>query len=385
MRTIGMKALIGMGIERTKVILFRPFVFKKWLKLLFIAVLAGAVSFSFSMPESQQENPPLKDKNPFDMHESIQPSSLGRSFSFSGLLAPWRGLVNSAGWSDSLSRGAGTCPLFQPIGALIALAVTLLVSLIVLFVWLSSRFKFVWLHALITDQVAVKEPFRTFRAQGNALFCFLLIFISLFLIVFALFAWWGYSIVSASGILQKEAPAIFFEGLKVLALPLTLFIAFVISSIVVGISIEHFIVTIMALDTCGFKSAWGKFAAIVKKNLREFFVYVLVLLLLGIGTSILVMLVSLVCLLAVLLAGAVVFGIPYYLLHVLFKAPVAFIAVAIIAGIPFVIAALFLFLSAQLPFAVFLRCFSFYFLSSLNCGYTPLPLVIASRKDAPLP
>ena len=51
MREIEIKTLIGLSVERTKLILFQPFNLKKWIKLIFIAVLAGAISSgSYSLP-----------------------------------------------------------------------------------------------------------------------------------------------------------------------------------------------------------------------------------------------------------------------------------------------------------------------------------------------
>ncbi|MBU1995916.1 MAG: hypothetical protein KKF78_02035, partial [Candidatus Omnitrophica bacterium] len=48
--------------------------------------------------------------------------------------------------------------------------------------------------------------------------------------------------------------------------------------------------------------------------------------------------------------------------------------VAFALGIPFALATFILLISIGLPFAVFFRNFSLYFISSLDCGYSPLSL-----------
>jgi hypothetical protein len=78
--------------------------------------------------------------------------------------------------------------------------------------------------------------------------------------------------------------------------------------------------------------------------------------------------------LLLLLAAGIVAGLLYLLTVTLFGAQALFYALAILIGLPFLTAAILILLALNLPFAVFFKNLSLYFLSSLECGYTPLPL-----------
>ncbi len=140
--------------------------------------------------------------------------------------------------------------------------------------------------------------------------------------------------------------------------------------VILYLAIDHFVVTIMAIDNCPFKAAWQKFINIYKGNQKEFWFYLLVLMGLGIICGIIALVIILACLIPILLVGALLFGIPY----LLFKMGAIFIIIAIILGIPFIALTLALLMSINLPLAVFFRSFSLYFLSSIECEYNPLPL-----------
>ena len=43
MRQVGMGLLVRKAVDRTVLVLFKPFKLKKWLSLLFIALLAGSL------------------------------------------------------------------------------------------------------------------------------------------------------------------------------------------------------------------------------------------------------------------------------------------------------------------------------------------------------
>jgi hypothetical protein len=130
----------------------------------------------------------------------------------------------------------------------------------------------------------------------------------------------------------------------------------------------------MAIDHCLFSDGLRKFLAILEENKKDLFLYILIIIGLGLATGIIVTIIALICLILVLIAAAILFGLPYLLIAALLKAKLVFIIFAVIVGIPFLAAVLLLFLLINLPFSVFFRSFSLYFLSSLNCGYTPLPL-----------
>lgn len=162
--------------------------------------------------------------------------------------------------------------------------------------------------------------------------------------------------------------------INIFIFPGLVFLAGMIFLAILGTFIDHFVVTIMAIENCRFKTAWQKFVAIFKQNTGEFFLYILLLIGLGILCGIIAIFVAIACIVVILIVGAILFGLPYLLIGILLKANIIYIIFAVILGIPFLIAACLLLVSVGLPFAVFFRSLSLYFLSSLRCGYEPLSL-----------
>jgi len=93
---------------------------------------------------------------------------------------------------------------------------------------------------------------------------------------------------------------------------------------------------------------------------------------LGIASGLAVMIVSVIFSLILLLVALLVFGFAYILLGVLLKAMFIFKIVSFLLGVPSVIVAFMVLTSLSLPSAIFFRNFSLYFLSSLDCGISPL-------------
>lgn len=142
--------------------------------------------------------------------------------------------------------------------------------------------------------------------------------------------------------------------------------------IVLSRLVHDFVIPIMALDDISFRPAWHRFLEIYRSRMKEFWKYLFVYLGLAILTIVMIFILMIAVGLTVVIVLAAVFGLLYFLLIYLLKANFLFKALAIILAIPTVIALLLIFLSVGLPFAVFFRSFSLYFLANLKCGYAPL-------------
>jgi len=185
---------------------------------------------------------------------------------------------------------------------------------------------------------------------------------------------WAYLGGKDAGMFGEGLEASFLEILGTLFLPAITLLTGIIIFVILSMFIDHFIVPIMAIDKCTFIPAYRKFLLAFKDNTKEFLFYILISFGLGILCVLIAAMIILALVIIVLIAAAILFGIPYVIIAILLKAKLLYFVFAIIVAIPFLLIAWILLLSVNLPFAVFFRCFSLYFLTSLDCEYQPLPL-----------
>src|SRR5713101_176092 len=134
---------VAPAIETTKQMLFRPFDYSKWLVLGFCAWIAH-------LGEGGGPNVP----------------------NFSGQ-AGGPGGGGKEGFRELGNWIQANLPLIIGI-ALAIFLVALAIGLV--FTWLSSRFKFIFVDNIIHDRAAVVAPWREFIREGNSLFWFRFLF-----------------------------------------------------------------------------------------------------------------------------------------------------------------------------------------------------------------
>lgn len=368
MRKISFEALITKSINRTKFILFRPFSLKKWLCLLLIGYLAGVIGGggNFNMPSDRDTEEAEAVEQDYILDSYEEPTIEGEQDE--QLLDGWTVGKTCPLRDGSFPFGAGVA-----IGAIGIIGFLVLV-LVVFFTWLSSRFKFIWFNSIVSNDASIKEPFQRYKKEGNSLFKFFLVLGFLTLVFFGLLIFWVYSNGVSAGVFEEGVELSLSQILNIFALPVLMLIIGIIALGLLNVLIEHFVITIMALDSCPFRVALKKTLNIVSNNKKDTFLYYLVLLGLGVVIVILSALIALACIILVLIIAGLLLGLPYLLIVTLFNAKILYIIFAVIIGVPLFIVAMLLLMSVGLPFAVFFRAFSLYFLSSLECGYTPLPL-----------
>jgi len=377
MREAKMSSLIRKSIDRAELILFRPFDLKKWLAFILIAALAGALGggngASTRLPnqEKQEETQievPAETQNenistpPAVSEEASQPATMEAVSESS--VEPTTDIVDETKPEEPPAPN----PVF------IAIMVVLGLALSILFTWISSRFRFIWLNSILQNTGAIREPFRRFRNEGNNLFKALLVILGCTLLYAAVVLGLMFLVGQIIGVFKEGFAWDFGSGL-VFTLISILFLG--IPGILLAIAfvgIEDFVITIMALEPSTFRDAWKSFWGLFAQNKKDFWIYLFVKIGLGIVTTLLQLMLLVGWALLALVTGAIVFGIPYYIFSVLLKINVIFWIIAVLAGIPFLIVFILLMAATNLPFAVFFRNFSLYFLSSLKTKYTPLPL-----------
>lgn len=225
---------VSEAIEKTKMLLFKPFDAEKWMVIGFCAWLAnliregirGTTRFNFRNPQATEETAKVID------------------FIRAHIIA--------------ISIFAGIAAIF-------------FIALILVLLWLNSRGQFMFLDCLAKNRAKIIEPWKTFKKQANSLLGFRLIFI----------------IVSYAAITALIAPIIFlviaiksagFNILAVIALVFVLVLLAITAALFFG-TIQaltfDFVVPIMYLQKIKIYSAWQKFLPILGTYFWKIMLYLL--------------------------------------------------------------------------------------------------------------
>ncbi len=166
--------------------------------------------------------------------------------------------------------------LAEPFWLLVAGAVLVLVLVLaVLFTWISSRAKFVFLDDVVRERAAIAEPWRRHARLGDSLFLWRLVFgicvLAGTLILVVPFV----AAVIAAGATGAPSLAI---GTALLLVPVVLLWA--IAASYTAFFLENFVVPIMYRHGLPATRAWGKFLPLLRANFWRFvlvglFVFVL--------------------------------------------------------------------------------------------------------------
>lgn len=346
-QVLSMRRLISMSASRAHTILFAPFNLKKWLLLLLMAVLSGALfsgNFTFhtggDLPKLEAAGPATG--GPIQLPPLFKRPAAGRQHSLPILLFVL-GIIMGG------------------------------ILLFLLFMWLGARFQFIWYNAIVKNDASIKEPFRIFKKAGNSLFKFYF-FLGLVTVTVLLgLGIWLFFIIKDSGVTLNQFHNWSWKTwVNLFGPPIVALILVFLFFIVLSRLVHDFVIPIMALDEVSFRPAWHRFLEIYRSRMKEFWKYLLVYLGLAILTAIMIVLLMIAIGLTVVIVLAAVFGLLYFLFIYVLKAHFLFKMLAIVLAVPAVITLLLIFLSVGLPFAVFFRSFALYFLTNLKCGYAPL-------------
>ncbi|MDH4241668.1 MAG: hypothetical protein OEW48_19080 [Phycisphaerae bacterium] len=243
---------ISPAIERVKTILFRPFDLGKWFVIGFCAWLAylgegGGPNFNFG---GQQWNEP-------QIQESLHH---GKEV-----------VVNNLYW----------------ILPLVIIGVLLIIALIVLLTWLSSRGRFMFLHCVALNKAEVVVPWHKFRKQGNSLFLFRivlgLISFAVIMLLIAMLVVIGVLLFAGGG--GPNPLAIILMVLMAICLIIPTAIVFAL----IGKFTRDFVVPIMFLRQGTCMTAWREFWQLLTGNKGKFTIYILFKIVIALAVGIIVM------------------------------------------------------------------------------------------------
>ncbi|HTX66232.1 MAG TPA: hypothetical protein VMD31_10715 [Opitutaceae bacterium] len=268
---ISVLAPVDLALERTKVILFRPFDAAKWFTIAFGAWLAG----------------------------------LGRGgFNFNFNFGQQRRQVNSEQFRQALGHVHDYVldHLYWIVPAAIVLALLVLTAAIV-FTWLRSRGAFMFLHCVARNRAEIAEPWKKFRAEANSLFVFRLVVALVSLAVFLpLLAAAGYRLYVMFRRDAWDSAATW----NLVGLGLGFLGAALLFGLVHKLT-NDFVVPVMALRRTTCLAGWAEFGGLLAAHPLQFFVYLLFQIVIGLA---IVLLVVLGVLLTCCLAGCILM-LPY--------------------------------------------------------------------------
>ena len=337
-------AIIGESAEWTKQVLFKPFNFKKWMVLTFIALMAGAMSNGFNFHSGGGNNSHYEQKQEQQQSGSCQPAKAK---------AP-------------SPAEAGV------IIAIVAVIAVVVIALMLILMWLGSRFSFVFLEDVIKNDASIKAPFGANADAGNSYFRFNIVFTAVFLAILGFLIYLVVVALIKSGLINVHNPSPEQVIKFILMLLPTLilgFITFLITAIVALITVD-LAMPIMYKERIRTLAAWGKAWPLVKKNAGNFTVYILIKIGLGMGAGIVYLL--------AFIAGFIIVAIPVALVVLalwLITKTVPHIAILpywIFFGViltPVCMFLLYCLMALNLPFAVFFRTYSLKFLEKLDPQY----------------
>jgi hypothetical protein len=243
---------------RMKVLLFRPFSVGKWLILAFCAWVA-------SMPEGSGGGGGGGPKGgvgwsgPVDVRAAME------------VLRHIWGRVAEA-WHWVLSHWGATLVVF--------LGIPLLIALLLAIVWVSSRFRLIYLDNLVQGRAEVREPWTRLAHLGDSLWLFRVGFaLAVFAIGAALFG-----LMLALGVVSFTAES---RGASVVGLVVVglLGAIFGVAAIYASLFLNSFVVPIMYRHNLSAMAAWRVFLPWLSAQPASFFLYGLFVLLLFVGAG----------------------------------------------------------------------------------------------------
>ena len=223
---------------RMKKALFQPFDLSKWFTVGFTVFLATLGDFhGGNKPDNMADyNRSLVDWDEFAQYPDIA----------------WQWLMVHTLWFS-----------------LIIFGVIILFVIIIVFIWLSSRGKFMFLDNVIHDKAEVTKPWYEYRKQGDSLFLWRLVFglVSFILIMISLI----FSFVVIVNLFTNYT-AIPVKVFSIMGLMLQ-FVALTIVISYISLFLNDFVVPVMYKNKISTTQAWHKFLPLLSKYPGHFLLY----------------------------------------------------------------------------------------------------------------
>lgn len=235
--------------DQMKEDLFKPFDLGKWISVGFTAFLAGLADFQGSNGGSGN----YKMKNPnWDDFFNLPEKAIN-----------W--IQSHPNWTAFIITG-----------------ILFIIALILVFQWLSSRGKFMFLHNVVNRTDDVRKPWNDYRDLGNSLFLWRLVFSWLCILVVGVFFYYGFNSIKELYYAGSETTDLIWS----IAGKGLFFFLIVIVIGYISLFLNDFVVPLMAKHNLKATNAWFKFMMLFSKNIVTFIVYGLFIAVLAIAVVI---------------------------------------------------------------------------------------------------
>jgi hypothetical protein len=256
MEQISVTTPISRAIEHVKQVLFNPFDLGKWCVIGFCAWLAG-LGESGGGGSGGHYN----DGSNHDFHQQFEHA---RTYVLENLY-----------WIVPVT----------------IFAFVLMLSLMALFIWLSSRGKFMFLHCVALNRAEIAEPWNRYEAQANSLFWFRLAMFGIWLVIALPISIFG--LITALPMFRNDAWT--FVGIMMLGgMFMVLFVVGMIFLLIRKFTMD-FVVPIMYLRGNRCLEAWREFRPLLSANVGNFALYILFQIAISIVLGMMVLAILIVC------------------------------------------------------------------------------------------
>lgn len=272
--------------QRMKTILFRPFNAGKWFVLGFSAWLATLGEGGGGGGSSYQGNAPSS---------GTESGEDGESAEYQGLIAEFEEASSTAmQWIQENPWVIGVA----------ILAILFILALMILFCWLSSRGKFMFLDNVVHNRAEVKLPWSEYRAEGNSLFRWAICFhIVTAVVLLALLAGTGFWLFS-----QFSEAETFTGSMVITGISAT--VVFLLILLIIGYIwtlLTHFVVPQMYKHRITALAAWRNVMSLQRERAGALFVFFILQFLLGLASLLIILAFGL----ATCCVGLLAMAIPY--------------------------------------------------------------------------
>lgn len=337
--------VISPAYVRTKRQLFKPFRAGRWARLAVVALVSGEFG-SGSWGGLSNARFPVYTRGRI---------GTGRLF----LLADWAWQVNEYLWIWILAG----------IVAVTAFGLA--------WIYAASVYRFILLDSVIHDRCDLREGWRRWRGHGRHYFLWNLGFALAVIVALGLLIGGPVFVAQRAGILRQPGQhlaLLISAGLALFFVALVLIVA----SAVTGLFAKDFLVPVMALENVGVLEAWRRFLPMVNVEKGAYTVYVVMKIVLAVGSAILFGIANVIALLVLLIPLGIVGVAIFATVHVLALTWNAWtiglfslLCLAVVAGLLWIISFIYA------PGLVFFQSYSLYFLAArypaLNALMSPTP------------
>jgi len=370
--------IIGVSWNWMTTMLFRPFNRKKWIMLGIIILLAGQMGLNFNFNWKRDEggfDDLLKKygkKVPFINRQPQRPEvyspRLGTHFGLFGLGE--KKSPDQPGFRAKVSDFKQKMKDFShkhgKVAMVIAIAIPyiiFIIFLIVLWIWIKAGFSFVFIESVVKNDASLTVPFHKYRPQADSYFKWSLAYGAVVFLVSGMVLFVPLRQLIQDGVFTKTPIDLaLIISATVFYVPILLLFAFLFG--LIATFMWDFVLPIMHKRRCGITQAISIFLHILKSNVVEMLLYLLVKIGLAILAIFAAIALTVLGLIFVIVFGGLLVVAGYFLF--LICHPVVKTIIILLVGLPALGFLGFLFNLFYLPIPLFFRIFPICVLGSID-------------------